>query len=93
MRQVTKGTGYQGLRKVEHYLTLLFTCVNLKKFALWKRKQKTKQPTPKPSIAAVAFASCFYRASKNGIPDFLLDAIFSTVCSIGKPMLFVLNPL
>ena len=28
-------TLYRGLRKVEHYLTLLFACMNLKKLAIW----------------------------------------------------------
>ncbi|WP_211289615.1 hypothetical protein SPSIL_036350 [Sporomusa silvacetica DSM 10669] len=27
-------TRYRGLRKVQHYLTLLFTCMNLKKLAM-----------------------------------------------------------
>lgn len=31
-------TQYRGLRKVQHYLTLLFACMNLKKLAMWKRK-------------------------------------------------------
>ena len=53
-------TQYRGLRKVEHYLTLLFACMNLKKLAMWKRKQKTNPPAPQPVVAsAVAFASHF----------------------------------
>ena len=31
-------TRYRGLRKVNHYLTLFFACMNLKKLALWKWK-------------------------------------------------------
>lgn len=31
-------THYRGLRKVQHYLTLLFACMNLKKLAMWKQK-------------------------------------------------------
>lgn len=30
-------TRYRGLRKVQHYLTLLFACMNLKKLAMWKK--------------------------------------------------------
>ena len=32
-------TRYRGLRKVQHYLTLLFACMNLKKLAIWKKKR------------------------------------------------------
>lgn len=32
-------TQYRGLRKVNHYLTLLFACMNLKKIATWKKKR------------------------------------------------------
>lgn len=38
-------THYRGLRKVQHYLTLLFACMNLKKLATWKRKLGTLPPT------------------------------------------------
>ena len=38
-------TNLRGLRKVSHYLTLLFACMNLKKLALWKKKQDTLPPT------------------------------------------------
>lgn len=31
-------THYRGLRKVQHHLTLIFACMNLKKLALWKRR-------------------------------------------------------
>ncbi|SHG64588.1 hypothetical protein SAMN02745221_00653, partial [Thermosyntropha lipolytica DSM 11003] len=34
----------RGLRKVGDYLTLLFACMNLKKLATWKRKQKELPP-------------------------------------------------
>lgn len=37
-------THYRGLRKVQHYLTLLFACMNLKKLALWKWKERTFGP-------------------------------------------------
>lgn len=32
-------TRYRGLGKVQHYLTLLFACMNLKKLAMWKKKR------------------------------------------------------
>jgi len=41
-------TQLRGLRKVQHYLTLLFACMNLKKLAMWKRKQRTLPPTTSP---------------------------------------------
>lgn len=39
-------THYRGLRKVQHYLTLLFACMNLKKLATWKRKKGLLSPSP-----------------------------------------------
>jgi transposase len=33
-------THYRGLRKVGHYLKLLFACMNLKKLALWKTRER-----------------------------------------------------
>lgn len=44
-------THYRGLRKVQHHLTLLFACMNLKKLALWKRKNGMLPPL------AMAFCS------------------------------------
>ncbi|ADL08354.1 transposase IS4 family protein [Thermosediminibacter oceani DSM 16646] len=38
-------TNLRGLRKVGHYLTLLFACMNLKKLALWKKRRGTFPPT------------------------------------------------
>lgn len=38
-------TRYRGLRKVQHYLTLLFACMNLKKLAMWKKKRGMLPPT------------------------------------------------
>jgi transposase len=37
-------THYRGLGKVQHYLTLLFACMNLKKLAMWKRKRGMLPP-------------------------------------------------
>ncbi|GAB6156840.1 IS1182 family transposase [Desulfotomaculum varum] len=37
-------TNLRGLRKVGHYLTLLFACINLKKLAMWKKKQGMLPP-------------------------------------------------
>ena len=31
-------TQLRGLKKVNHYLTLLFACMNLKKLATWKHR-------------------------------------------------------
>ena len=69
-------TQYRGLRKVEHYLTLVFACMNLKKLAMWKRKQKTKPPTPQPVVSAVALASYFLSHVKKWHPRFFLGCNF-----------------
>lgn len=37
-------TNLRGLRKVGHYLTLLFACMNLKKLAMWKKKRGMLPP-------------------------------------------------
>lgn len=37
-------TRYRGLGKVQHYLTLLFACMNLKKMAMWKKKRGLLTP-------------------------------------------------
>ena len=44
-------TRYRGLRKVNHYLTLLFACMNLKKLAMWK-KRRGMLPTFSSRIAS-----------------------------------------
>jgi len=46
-------TNLRGLRKIGHYLTLLFACMNLKKLAMWKKKQGLLPP------AAPAFHAFF----------------------------------
>ena len=69
-------TQYRGLRKVQHHLTLLFACMNLKKLAIWKRKQKTKPPTPQPVVSAVALASYFLSHIKKWHPRFFLGCHF-----------------
>lgn len=46
-------TQYRGVRKVKHYLTLLFACMNLKKLATWKRKQR-ELPPPAESFASLS---------------------------------------
>jgi len=53
-------TQYRGLRKVQHYLTLLFACMNLKKLAMWKRKQRTTPPTVTPLQGALSSFLCFW---------------------------------
>lgn len=37
-------THYRGLKKVEHYFKLLFACMNLKKLAMWKWKNRNYPP-------------------------------------------------
>ena len=51
-------THYRGLRKVGHYLKLLFACMNLKKLALWKRKGRLLGPF------SPCFISVLFRLSK-----------------------------
>lgn len=36
----------RGLRKIQNQLTLLFACMNLKKLALWKKKNGLLPPPP-----------------------------------------------
>ena len=73
-------TQYRGLRKVQHYLTLLFACMNLKKLAIWKRKQRTMPPEPQPvAAAALAFVSNLLFSVKKSLPkklgsDFCLQS-------------------
>jgi len=45
-------TRYRGLRKVQHYLTLLFACMNLKKLAMWKKKMGMLPPVT-PSFSRI----------------------------------------
>jgi transposase len=52
-------THYRGLRKVQHYLTLLFACMNLKKLAMWKRKQRTTPPAVTPLHGVLSQLSQF----------------------------------
>lgn len=57
-------THYRGLRKVQHYLTLLFACMNLKKLATWKRKLGTLLPaTPSFGSLLIRFRTsiCLYK--------------------------------
>lgn len=53
-------TQLRGLRKVQHYLTLLFACMNLKKLALWKRKQQTLPPTPSPLQGVLSYFATIF---------------------------------
>lgn len=50
-------THLRGLRKISHYLTLLFACMNLKKIALWKKKQGTPPPVV-PAFSALLSDIC-----------------------------------
>ncbi|MFY9415222.1 MAG: transposase, partial [Tepidanaerobacteraceae bacterium] len=70
-------TQYRGLRKVQHHLTLLFACMNLKKLAMWKRRQQTMPPAPQPvAAAATFFVSNLLFAIKKQLPKFFLKAVF-----------------
>ena len=60
-RHGMRNVRYRGLRKVHHYLTLVFACMNLKKLARWK--QKTKRLPP---------ASLFLRAVSGWICEKIL---------------------
>jgi hypothetical protein len=59
-------TNLRGLRKVGHYLTLLFACMNLKKLALWKKKQGMFPPAA-PAYHAF-FSSIFKIFTFNKTP-------------------------
>lgn len=49
-------TLYRGLGKVQHYLTLLFACMNLKKLAMWKKKTgQSPAGTTSATIAVLNF--------------------------------------
>jgi hypothetical protein len=75
-------TNLRGLRKVQHHLTLLFACMNLKKLAMWKRKQRTMPPAPQPVAAAdVAFASSLSLFTKMASKIFSWKPFLSTVCN------------
>lgn len=51
-------THLRGLRKVSHYLTLLFACMNLKKLAIWKKRRGMLPPL------APVFSSLFAKICK-----------------------------
>jgi len=65
-------THLRGLRKVSHYLTLLFACMNLKKLALWKKKQGTLPPAvPASSLLLSKIQNLF---ALKGNPAFCIAA-------------------
>ena len=73
-------TQYRGLRKVQHHLTLLFACMNLKKLAMWKRRQQKMPPAPHPvAAAATFFVSNLLFAIKNSFQSFSWKLFLSTV--------------
>jgi len=75
-------TQYRGLRKVQHHLTLLFACMNLKKLAMWKRRQQKMPPAPHPvAAAATFFVSNLLFAIKNSFQSFSWKLFLSTVWS------------
>jgi transposase len=58
-------TQYRGLRKVQHHLTLLFACMNLKKMAMWKRKQRTVPSSPVPAVNVATHIPSFFSFFQN----------------------------
>lgn len=58
-------THYRGVRKVEHYLTLLFACMNLKKLATWKRRRWSLPPAFSAFRLFFADMACFFPQKDN----------------------------
>jgi hypothetical protein len=51
--------------------------MNLKKLAMWKRRQQTMPPAPQPvAAAATFFVSNLLFAIKKQLPKFFLEAVF-----------------
>jgi hypothetical protein len=62
-------TRYRGLRKVQHYLTLLFACMNLKKLAMWKRKRGMLPPFPAVFPVLLSRFGKTFGAYQNPLPS------------------------
>ncbi|SHH20845.1 Transposase DDE domain-containing protein, partial [Thermosyntropha lipolytica DSM 11003] len=81
-------TNLRGLRKVGDYLTLLFACMNLKKLATWKRKQKELPPaTPVYGVFLFSNFGFWYILhiishvkKKTAFRLAPLKAVLSTIC-------------
>ncbi len=58
-------THLRGLKKVQHYLTLLFACMNLKKPAMRKRRYRITPPPGIPAARAAFSALFFVRRQKR----------------------------
>lgn len=61
-------TRYRGLRKVKHYLTLLFACMNLKKLAMWKKKRGMLPPFSDGISDLLSMFSKIVRTYKTPLP-------------------------
>ncbi|WP_413779286.1 IS1182 family transposase [Anaeroselena agilis] len=61
-------TRHRGLRKVQHYLTLVFACMNLKKLAMWKRKRGMLPPIPTVFPALSSKLSKIFAACLSPLP-------------------------
>ena len=62
-------TRYRGLRKVQHYLTLVFACMNLKKLAMWKKKRGMLPPFSTGFSSLLSKFSNIIREYKNPLPS------------------------
>jgi transposase len=62
-------TRYRGLRKVQHYLTLVFACMNLKKLAMWKKKRSMLPPFSAAFSVLLSRFSKMFRSYQNPLPD------------------------
>jgi transposase len=58
-------TLYRGLRKVQHYLTFLFACMNLKKLAMWKKKNSGNAPGASPLSLALSKIALILRKKET----------------------------
>lgn len=68
-------TLYRGLGKVQHYLTLLFACMNLKKLAMWKKKNGRKALGASPVALALSKAlSKFLSIGRKNITPLIIPA-------------------
>lgn len=83
-------TRYRGLGKVQHYLTLLFACMNLKKLAMWKKKRGMLPPL---SSAYSVIMTNFNRITKyiNRKPLFALRHKSGFVYNLKKAIIIAFS--
>nr|WP_281170172.1 IS1182 family transposase [Carboxydothermus ferrireducens] len=89
-------THLRGLRKVKHYLTLLFTCMNLKKLATWKKKQGTLPPAVPAFSSFLSKIHKIFTFNKTPLSSRSLKAVFVYKLKLpgfaGKFTIFPMNP-